>query len=224
MPRQARTGSTTPPHLPEPWADPKAVAALYRQINPYQDYSEADDEWREIRIPAGCSAEEVYRRLPSDLDREYAGYLTNTRIRYVGCASHGAWPPGTKLCTFHSHPTKIQLGDPDIPSPQDIRKFLMAQSKRAITVGRFKLWVWEKTEPTLDVAEKLWAWERDNLAKTAGKLQASDIWEKNAALIRVELRQIGVNVPDDPRRWAKVWPRMLETKLALKAEIYDRNA
>lgn len=223
MPRQSRTQPTTPPHLPEPWADPKAVSALYRRINPYQDYSEAEDEWQEIRIPIGMSAEEVYRRLPSALEREYAGYLTKTRIRFFGCSSHGAWPPGSKLCTFHSHPTMIQLGDPDIPSPQDIRKFLMAQTKRAITVGRFKIWLWDKTEATLTISEELWAWDRDNLAKVARELGGAGTPEGNAKVVRAELAHFGVKVPDDPRHWDKIWPRMLEEKLALNVTVFDRS-
>ena len=66
MAQQQRTPveQPIPSHLPSPWPDPQTYNDLYREVNPYQDYSENQGNWQEIRISPGNSAEQVYRRLP----------------------------------------------------------------------------------------------------------------------------------------------------------------
>ena len=226
MAQQQRTPveQPIPSHLPSPWPDPQAYNDLYREVNPYQDYSENQGNWQEIRISPGNSAEQVYRRLPSDLDRVLGGYLTRTRICYAG-DPHRVWVPGSKACTFQSHRTRIQRGsEPDLPSLSGIRWFLMKKCRRHVTVGRFKFWVWEKTPATLDKVRELWLWECDNMVPTQRQLRekAAEDWQVEYS--RIALRHVGVDVPADSRRWNRIWPRMLETKLALKVEIYDRDA
>ncbi|MGQ9770227.1 MAG: hypothetical protein ACUVQG_06710 [Thermogutta sp.] len=211
-----------PPHLPHPWPDQQAYDDLYREVNPYQDYSENDGPWQEIRIPPGSSAEQVYRRLPSALDFEYGGYLTKTRIRFVAGGPGSVWVPGSKPCTFHSHMTKIHFGEPDLPSLADIRCFLMSRSWRTITVGRFKLWVWEKTPATLDVVRRFWQWECNHMVATQRQLREKGVENWQREYIRIALRQIGVDPPDDARKWDRTWPRMLENKLGFVVEVFDR--
>ena len=77
------TRQSIPPHLPKPPCDPAAYQELYAFNSGVDEFliGYNDDEWREIRIPTGSSAADVYRLLPSAEDFEYGGYLTKTRIR-----------------------------------------------------------------------------------------------------------------------------------------------
>jgi hypothetical protein len=68
-------------HLPSPWKDQAQYDEFCRRVNPIGDYSDFNSPWKEIRIPLGLTAEQVYRLLPWDLKFELAGYLTKTRIR-----------------------------------------------------------------------------------------------------------------------------------------------
>ena len=221
--RRNRSKCDLVPHLPRPWPDQDAYDAFYREVNPYGDYSEKDTPWREIRIPRGASAEDVYHRLPSDLDFEYGGYLTRTRIRFVACDPRAAWMPRSKACTFHSHPTKIQNAEPDLPSPADIRSFLMNRHWRTITVGRSILWACDKTPRTLAVVRRLFEWESANMVRTAQELEQKypDTWEDEFR--ELELRQIGLTIPRDRRRWGRVWQQRFHDSLGLRVTVLERE-
>lgn len=222
--RTSRSKSDSPPHLPQPWPDQKAYDSFYRQVGRFGDYTETDySPWKEIRIPGGASAEEVYRRLPSDLDIEFGGYLTKTRIRFVACNPRHAWMPKSKACTFHSHPTKIQNAEPDVPSPEDLRSFLLNRHWRTITVGRSILWVCEKTPQALDVVRQLYEWESGNLVRMCLKLETEypDSWEHE--FVKLGLRQLGLTVSRDVREWGRVWKQGLEDHLGLRVTVIDRD-
>lgn len=221
--KTSRSKLKTVPHLPQPWSDQGAYDDLFRKVIPYDDYSEADSPWQEIRIPRGASAEDVFRLLPSHLDFEYGGYLTKTRIRYVACEPHHAWVPKSKACTFHSHPTKIQNTAPELPSVSDIRSFLLGRHWRTITVGRFDLWVWDKTDQTLEVVRRLHKWESNNMVKAVRRLEEEfpGTWERE--FMELAPRKIGLTVPRDNRRWSKVWQQRLEDKLGLQVTVHKRE-
>jgi hypothetical protein len=210
-------------HLPPPLGDPAGYDRLYREVNPIIRFTGLHAPWQEIRIPAGSTAEQVYRRLPSSLDHEYGGYLTGTRIRYRRCDKRQAAVPAWKDCTFHSRPTRIGNGEPDLPSPTDIRQFLLGRHRRTITVGRFLLWVWDKTEQTLPFARRLAAWEKDHLSRVAGRLidEGHDDWENTYAV--EALRPLGVRIPEDRRRWARVWPQTLRDELGFVVTVLERE-
>lgn len=217
-------GIKQPTHLPPPWADAGAYDRLYREVNPFDHFAERDGPWQEIRIPAGSTAEEVYQRLPSAFDYEYGGYLTRTRIRYRRCDKRRASIPTRKACTFHSHPTGLGHGEPDLPSPTDIRQFLLGRHRRTITVGRFFLWVWDKTEHTLPLVHQFAAWEKDHLSRVAGRFidKGEADWEN--AYATQALRQLGVRILEDRRRWAKLWPQTLRDKLGFVVTVLEREA
>ena len=210
-------------HLPPPWPVPDAYNRLYREVNPLDRFVEHDGPWQEIRIPVGSTAEQVYQRLPSAFDYEYGGYLTGTRIRYRRCDKRRAGIPTWKACTFHSHATGLGQGEPDLPSPTDIRLFLLGRHRRTITVGRFLLWVWDKTEQTLPMVRRLAAWEKNHLSRVAGRFidKGEADWE-NAYAVEV-LRRLGVRIPEDKRRWAKVWPQTLRDKLGFVVTVLERE-
>ena len=48
--RTTKRRSAVPSHLPRPWPDQQAYDDFYREVNPYQDYSENDGPWQEIRF------------------------------------------------------------------------------------------------------------------------------------------------------------------------------
>lgn len=98
--------------LLEPFQLPKCPIAPERYNQLYASNQDLDDQmpesadWKEIRLKAGLSEDEVYRLLPSTIDFEHAGYLTKSRIRYHKGDSSSAGTLMAKPCTFHSHPTK----------------------------------------------------------------------------------------------------------------------
>jgi hypothetical protein len=211
-------------HLPPPWPDEEEYDRLYREVSPIDLLSEHNRPWREVRVPPGSAAGEVYQRLPSALKFEYGGYLTRGRIFYRRCERRSASVPSSKPCTFHSHPTAVGFHcDPDLPSPIDVRTFLLGRHRRTITVGRSLLWVWDKTERTLPVVRRFAAWEKDNLALVAGRLidEGRPDWE--IAYAAEALRRLGVRVPEDKRRWARAWPQTLRDQLGLTVTIHERE-
>jgi hypothetical protein len=127
--------------------------------------------WSEIRTSRNLSLSEVCRRLPSSKDFEYAGYITKSRIRYQLCGHNTSISDYTKVCTFHTHPTSAC--NADVPSAADICNFLKCEHKRAITVGREWIWVWNKTQKTKRLAEKLNDWELKNMAKLLSYLNSN---------------------------------------------------
>lgn len=221
--KKTNPDDSNPPHLPVPWLDQVEYDRFCKLVNPYMDYTEADRQWKEIRIRANATAEEVYHRLPSDMDLEYGGYLTKSRIRYVACDPRQAWVPQSKTCTFHSHPTKIQNAEPDVPSAADIRHFLLGRHWRTITVGRFSLWVWDKTEQTRQITRKFWKWETNNMTREVDRLMKAfpDGWERE--YVNLAIGKLGVRIPENTKRWGRIWPERLKAKLGLKVIVLERN-
>lgn len=165
----------------------------------------------------------VYQRLPSEMKFEYAGYLTKAQIVYWKGDSHSARSLTSKACTFHSHPTRLGPGEPDLPSAADIRFFLIGRNRRTITVGRFKIWVWDKTPPTLVAARSLFNWESKNLLKTCNRLQAQgkSHWEER--FFRKGLQQVGVTHPNKSKIWDRIWVNEVQTKLGFRVTLFDRD-
>jgi len=151
--------SQIPPHLPRPFMDLDAYGRLYGSHDGIDDLGIGGTNEREIRIRPGLSAEEVYRKLPSASHFEYAGYLTKTRIRYAEYSDTFSSGVNSKTYTFHSHPTGLGIGDPDVPSNLDVYGFLKWRHLRAIMVGKELIWVMEKTRRTSQVIRRLAEWE-----------------------------------------------------------------
>lgn len=208
-------------HLPAPWPAPRSYEQLCAETIQVQEFHDFRSPWKEIRIRRGSTAEQVYRRLPSHLDCEYAGYLTQTRIRYRRCGRASSYLP-SKPCTFHSHPTALQRGEPDVPSAMDIRLFVFNKSWRTITVGRTLLWVFDKTAASFGVIRQLAAWERDNLSIEARKLEGKhpDWPERLAAR---GLAEIGIVMPRSNTRWAVEWPDQLRRILHFRVHVIGRD-
>lgn len=208
-------------HLPAPWPEPRSYEHLCAETIKVREFHDFRSPWKEIRIRPGSTAEQVYRQLPSHLDYEYAGYLTPTRIRYRRCGRvHSYLPP--KQCTFHSHPTALQRGEPDVPSAMDIRLFLFNWSWRTITVGRTLLWVLDKTAASFGVIRQLAAWDRDNLSIEARKLEGRfpDWPERLAAR---GLAEVGIVMPRRNARWAAEWPDQLRRILHFRVYVIGRD-
>ena len=115
------------------------------------------DDWREIRIPRGLSAEAVYGLLPTAPACENAGYLTKTRIRYAAGWDTGGRLLSSKPCTFHTHPTAHPHAD--LPSFKDLYTFVRYTHLRHVTAARSLIWVFDKTVETLAAVERLNRWE-----------------------------------------------------------------
>jgi hypothetical protein len=186
------------------------------------DTEPASDAWREIRIPTGLSAAEVYRKLPSATDGEYGGYLTKTRIRYVSGDATGVYVPFEKSCTFHSHPS----GDPaaDAPSSLDIYAFLKWEHQRTITVGSDWIWVWTKNPQSLKMVWRLWKWELQNLAPALMASCRSHGKHMVTHYAGQALQDLGLRWPCrqslDPKRWM---PLLRET-LGIRTRLIRRRA
>ncbi len=221
--RRSTSAHSSSAHLPILWPDQAEYDSFCKLVNPWTDYTEVVFKWQEIRIPSASSAEDVYRRLPSDMDIEFGGYLTQTRIRYVAGGRRQAWVPQSKACTFHSHPTRIQRIEPDVPSAGDIRHFLSGRHWRTITVGRSLLWVWDKTARTRNVMRKLWEWESKNMVREVRRLMQSfpDDWLTRYYHLAIE--KLGVRLPQNNQRWARIWPEQLQTKLGFKVTVLERD-
>lgn len=214
--------ATTAFHLPAPWKDSRAYEQLCTETISVEQFHDYRSLWQVRRIRPESSAEHVYQRLPSHPDYEYAGYLTKTQIRYRRCGKVRAYLP-PKPCTFHSHPTALQRGEPDIPSATDIRLFLFNRSWRTITVGRNLLWVLDKTEASFGVIRHLAEWERDNLAKEARKLEGKHRdWTEGLAARG--LGEVGVVIRTSSKQWAIEWPDLLQCRLGLRSQIFKRRS
>lgn len=220
MPKQKANRSN---HMPPLWPDQDAYDRLYDEIDPFGNYAERIGPNLVRRIPPGLSARAVCQRLPSAMNFEYAGYLTETQIVYWKGGSHSARSLTAKACTFHSHPTRLGPGEPDLPSAADIRFFLIGRHRRTITVGRFKIWVWDKTPKTLVAARRLFDWESKNLLKTCHRLQAKgkSHWEER--LVREGLRQVGVSQPNKSKLWDRIWMNEVQTRLGFKVTMFERD-
>lgn len=210
------------PHLPKSWPDQNAYDRLYDVIDPYGHYAERIGPSLVRRIPPSLSAKQVYQRLPSAADHEFAGYLTRTRIVYWRGQAITARFPTSKNCTFHSHPTDLGIGDPDLPSLADIRQFLLGRHRRTITVGRSKLWVWDKTPLTLKVAKRLSDWERDHLLSVFSALTSKGIADVESETVRRCLEQAGFRASRTTRGWAN-WPELLTEKFGFKVTVMPRH-
>jgi len=112
---------------------------------------------------------------------------------------------------------------PDIPSLADVRQFLLTRNQRTVTVGRFFLWVWDKSEATLDAVRKLATWEQRNLVRLSRRLLdwGTPGWE--AEVFRQGLAHLGVKVPKTLKAWAEVWPDELRHRLGLTVTILERR-
>lgn len=177
---------------------------------------------REIRIRPGLSAEEVYRKLPSASDLEYAGYLTKTRIRYAEYWATMSSGPNSKACTFHSHPTGLNLGDPDVPSTLDVYGFLKWRHLRAITVGRDLIWVMDKTRRTVRSVRKLADWEAEHMLPELKRLFSEQGERGKEAYLESVLRSLGLKLPTSPRAFKSRWPELLRDRLHIKVTLFRR--
>ena len=211
-------------HMPAPWKDEAEYDAFCRSVNPLGDYSEHNSPWKEIRIRSGLTAEQVYRLLPWDLKHECAGYLTRTRIRYRRGGKVRAYAPSSNPCTFHSHPSGVwatSLADP--PSASDLRTFVLSRTWRTITVGRFLLWVCDKTEAIIEVIRQLAAWEKAHPLNEVRRLEQEQPANWQHTYVTLALRKVGLTIPEDNQLWAKVWPSKFRDQLGLKVTIFKRD-
>lgn len=217
MPRSVTGGhkgpGDRPPHLPEPPADPEGYNRLYAFNDGTDDYLEDEAAWKEIRIPPGLSADEVYRLLPSAPAFEYGGYLTKARIRYAACDPTRAGTLCSRPCTFHSHPAGLPGIEADTPSVSDVYSFLKYRHLRAVTVGKALIWVWDKTPATLETVARLAAWEAKYLVREADRLikKHPHGWER--AYMRAALKALGVAWPRSGQKLDGAWPEMLREGL-----------
>jgi hypothetical protein len=178
------------------------------------------DAWREIRIPTGLSAAEVYRRLPSATDIEYGGYLTKTRIRYVTGDSAGVYVPFEKSCTFHTHPSALPAAD--APSSLDIYGFLKWEHQRTITVGSDWIWVWTKNPQTLKMAWRLWKWELQNLVPTLMASCRSHGKRMATHYAGQALQELGLRWPCRQSLNPKRWMPLLRETLGIRTRLIRR--
>ena len=125
------------------------------------DEYELEREEAPILIDPAMTAEEVYRMLPSSPDFEFGGFITRNAIRYEKCGAKSARTDFSEPCTWHSHPTDHP--NCDIPSRKDIYQFLKWRHRRAITVGRRFIWVFDKSMRTVPIIRALHDWESRNM-------------------------------------------------------------
>jgi hypothetical protein len=207
--------SSPPSHLPEPFPDGAAYERAYEFVLNVRDVYHGDpDDWRETRISAGLLAEEVYRRLPTAPDFEYAGYLTKTRIRYAAGWNDGGYLLTSKRCTFHTHPTDDPHGD--LPSFKDFYSFLRYTHLRHVTVGRSLIWVLDKTMETLAAVDRLNAWEARHQVEALGRYGFDHYAE-------VALGGVGFRLPKSFRQYSRIWPSRVEEKLGVQVTFMDRR-
>ena len=220
----ARAAHSIPPALT--LARPAGVQRPLPGGQPVSGLFRKPRELAEWQISPGNSAEQ---RLPTPAvgPGPRARRISDTA---PGSGTQGDHPSGlrvtgSKACTFQSRRTRIQRGsEPDLPSLSGISWFLMKKCRRHVTVGRSKLGSGKKPRRRSTKSENsgygnatTWCLRSGNSAKRPRRIGRSSI-------TRIALRHVGVNVPADSQRWNRIWPRMLETKLALKVEIYDRDA
>lgn len=207
--------SSPPPHLPEPYPDRRTYEDEYRHLCRVDECFHGPDDWREVRLPPGLSAQKVYERLPVAAGFELAGYLTRTRIRFVPGWETGAHTIAAKACCWHSHPQDHP--NADLPSDRDVYSFLRYRNLRHITVGRERLWVFDKTPATLQTVAKLNRFECRRLVEAVAEV-GLDEYPSFA------LREIGFRKPRSLARFRADWPRLLEGALAIKVTVLERHS
>jgi hypothetical protein len=215
-----------PPHLPKPLRDPATYRRLYAFKSRVDDILDGhlDDEWREIRIPSGLPAADVYRLLPTAEGFEYGGYLTKARIRYLACGPTEAQSLQAKPCTFHTHPTSYEGAD--TPSFHDIYSFLAWRHLRAITVGAHWIWVWEKDRQVLKTVRRLAEWESKHMIDEVGRLAKTGPAPFVDRYFPIVLKQLGLRWTsrsfDNPARWSALLCDSLGIKTSLIRRQSDR--
>lgn len=213
-------GPIHPPHLPQPLADKLAYERLYAFNSGDDDYC-MEGDWREIRIPRGLTAAEVYRRLPSAPNFEYGGYLTQTRIRYMVGEAERAHTITSRPCTFHSHPTDLPGRELDVPSASDIYSFLKWRNRRAITIGASLLWVFDKTRNTLRTVRRLAAWEGENMIPVCRRIFKGNPENFLETYKELALENVGLHWPRTLTSYVKHWPDLLRT-IGIKVTVLKR--
>lgn len=223
MPENPPGSDRAPPHMPHPFMPSDAYDRLYVANHGVEgfDYSGTDEQV--ICISDGLSAEDVYRTLPSAPDFEYAGYLMNTEILYSKYWATSSTGVASMPCTFHSHPTKPTLGDPDIPSYLDVYGFLKWRHRRAITIGKDLIWVMDKTPQTVPIIEDLYCWEADHmLSEMKRHFTQQGPQRGRQSYIMSVLCVLGLGSPTTLHDFKECWPELLQGKLKIKVTIYQR--
>ena len=203
-----------PPHLPEPFPDEAAYERSYEIVRLVDDAYHGDpDDWREIRIPRGLSAEAVYGLLPTAPACENAGYLTKTRIRYAAGWDTGGRLLSSKPCTFHTHPTAHPHAD--LPSFKDLYTFVRYTHLRHVTAARSLIWVFDKTVETLAAVERLNRWEARRQIEAVARFGFDHYAE-------VALQGVGFRLPQSLRQYRRVWPARVEQRLGVRVTLLNR--
>ena len=221
--------TTQPQHLPKPFPPKLGYDQLYIDDDIDDNHYEPD-QWKEIRLRPGLTAEQVYQKLPSAETFEYGGYLTKTRIRFVKCGSTSADVPRHRSsCTFHSHPTNLSGTFPDLPSSSDLYGFLFKEPLRSITVGKNLVWVFNKTPKTLPMIKKLKRWQTKNLLAVTRELRENPKYEGRVLdeFQNIALTALGLDWPSRRRdlndSLLKQWPKLIAKTLKFDVTVYSRN-
>lgn len=215
------TAIRQPSFLPQCPLDPVAYDRLYAFNHGTDDYSEQTRRWKEIRLKPGLSEIEVYRKLPHASSFEYGGYVTQSRIRFHRCEATKAYVLGSKLCTFHSHPTNHEGAD--VPSIQDVFHFLNFRELRTVTVGPTGIWVWDKTKATIATVAKLASWVNDHMLTEVRRLEKKHPHAWHRPYLGLVLKNLGLTWPKKIRDWENHWPDMLQDHLRIKVRLFPRD-
>ncbi len=202
--------------------NPAAYERLYAFNGKADDYLETDAEWQVIRIQAGLTEEEVYRRLPCAGNFEYGGYLTKSRICFIKCYPTRAKVPMSKVCTFHSHPS--DLATADMPSAGDVFQFLNFRHLRTVTVGSTRLWVWDKSKATLGTVKKLGVWTEANRLTEVRRLEKKFPYAWHGPYMKLALRHLGLVWPNKFKDWETNWENILRTTVKIRVRVFPRVA
>lgn len=203
-----------PAHLPAPHPYPKSYAAVYRHLRSIESLNFVEGPWREIRVPPGLAARRVYELLPTAPNLEFGGYLTRTRIRFVHGGPTEVHLDHSKDCVFHTHP----LANPyaDGPSDTDMYRFLRYRNRRAITVGRSIIWVFDKTPATLQTVRRLNTWEDDHQIRAMCEV-GPDAYPGTA------LSALGLRKTRSLRTFFQTWPQLLKETLQIKVTVFHKG-
>ncbi len=212
-----------PSHLPAPPRNRAKYELLYASNCGIDDHVPGLEEaWREIRIPAGLSAADVYRRLPSAPDLEYGGYVTKTRIRYLACGPTSAETVQSQPCTFHSHPTSHR--NADMPSDQDMYSFLKWRHLRMITVGAKWIWVWNKNRLVLGKVRQLLEWESEHLVEEMKRLSNKYPDDFTTRYVRNVIKRLGMRWPRKRPAAPAAWSKLLQEGLGFRTMLIRRDS
>ena len=192
-----------PAYLPKPFMDEHVFQTLYEHTNGVDDF-ELGSEEIPIAISASMPAEEVYRMLPSAPDFEYGGFITENEIRYQVCGDDWATSQYRQACVWHSHPTDNP--NADVPSGNDVYHFLKWRSRRAVTIGRDWIWVFDKSLSTIPTIEKLRSWEK-NLVPRMMHWMGTD--RKIKGFIEEALEVLGLPPIKSNSEWKENWPELV---------------